>query len=228
MPQQSRPTEASAHEFVSAPGRKNSALVIPVTIAATVLVLALGGISAWLLFGTKRNEAAGNVRPGVDRTSASPATTGSPAVSPPAATRTPAASPSPVDTAAVRNEVTALLNGWADSSTERDIDAHMSYYADTLDVYYNKRNVGASTVRADRRRAYDTYQTLDISLSNIRITPDATTGERATAVFDKTWSFEGEEKVTSGSVQQELRLAKIDGRWRITGERDLQVYYVNR
>jgi hypothetical protein len=104
----------------------------------------------------------------------------------------------------------------------------MSYYADTLDVYYNKRNVGAGTVRADRQRAYDTYQTLDISLSNIRITPDATTGERATAVFDKTWSFEGEDKVTSGSVQQELRLAKMDGRWRITGERDLQVYYVNR
>jgi len=109
----------------------------------------------------------------------------------------------------------------------RDLDAHMSYYADTLDTYYMKSQVSASVVRADRAQAYSTYSSLDIDLSNVEITPDST-GERATAIFDKTWDFEGDEKSTSGSVQQKLWLAKIGGRWRITGEKDLQVYYVNK
>jgi ketosteroid isomerase-like protein len=119
------------------------------------------------------------------------------------------------------------LNGWAESSMARDIDAQMSYYADTLDIYYTKTNVSASVVRADRERAYDTFSTLDIELSNVVITPDAT-GQLANALLDKTWNFEGEDKASSGSVQQEIRLAKRNGRWRIIGEKDVQVYYVNK
>ncbi len=203
---------------------KTNALVIPITIALTVLVLAVAGIGAWLLFGNRESGGTGNVR--TDRTTASP----TPAAST-AATSTPAASPSPtlspVNVAVLRKEVMEALNGWAQSSMERDIDAQMSYYADTLDIYYTKTNVDASVVRADRERAYDAYSTLDIELSNVQITPD-TTGQLANALLDKTWNFEGEEKASSGSVQQEIRLAKRDGRWLIIGEKDVQVYYVNK
>ena len=103
----------------------------------------------------------------------------------------------------------------------------MNYYADTLDTYYNASNVSSSRVRADRARAYALYTTLDIELSNLKVTPDPE-GNKATAVFDKTWTFEGSEKYSSGSVHQKVWLARIGGRWRITGEKDLQVYYVNR
>jgi hypothetical protein len=225
IPQQSRPTEFGAHHPDAQPRGKNNVLVIPLTIAATVLVLALGGIGAWLLFGTGQS----SVRVDVDRTARAPTTNSSPTVSPSLSTPspTPSVASSPVDVAAVRRNVTALLNGWAESSMSRDIDGQMSYYADTLDTYYTKTNVSASMVRSDRQRAYETYSSLDISLSNIAITPDAT-GERATVILDKTWNFVGEEKATSGSVQQKLWLAKIGGRWRITGEKDLQVYYVNK
>jgi hypothetical protein len=231
IPQQSRPTEFAAHNPTAQPAPaapKNNVLVIPITIAATVLVLALGGLAAWLLLGNKDNGATSNARVDANRTTRTTTTSNSPATSPSAtASPTPAASASPVDVAAIRNEVTALLNGWAESSMSRDLDAHMGYYADTLDTYYTKTNVSASSVRADRERAYETYSSLDIGLSNIEIKPDQT-GERATAIFDKTWNFEGEEKATSGSVQQQLWLAKTGGRWRITGEKDLQVYYVNK
>lgn len=234
IPQQSRPTEFAAPNLTAQPAAaapaapKSNVLVIPITIAATVLVLALGGLGAWLLLGSKDNAGPGNTRVDGDRTTRTTTTSSSPATSPSATTSpTPAASASPVDVAAIRNEVTALLNGWAESSMSRDVDAHMSYYADTLDTYYTKTNVSASSVRADRKRAYETYSSLNIGLSNIEIKPEAG-GERATAVFDKTWNFEGEEKATSGSVQQKLWLAKTGGRWRITGEKDLQVYYVNK
>jgi hypothetical protein len=224
-PQQPRPTATGPNDATTAQGAKNNALVIPVTIALTVLMLAAAGLGAWLLFGNRdKSGTASNVR--TDRTT----TSQTPAASP-AATSTPAASPSPspspVNVAVLRKEVMEALNGWAQSSMERDIDAQMSYYADTLDIYYTKTNVSASVVRADRERAYDTYSTLDIELSNVQITPD-TTGERANTLIDKTWNFEGEEKASSGSVQQEIRLAKRDGRWLIIGEKDVQVYYVNK
>ncbi|HEY6186530.1 MAG TPA: nuclear transport factor 2 family protein [Pyrinomonadaceae bacterium] len=231
--QQSRPTEFAAPNLTAQPSttapRKSNMLIIPVTVAATVLALALGGLVAWLLWGNKNNSGPDDVRIDGNRTARTTATPGSSPAASPATTAspTPAASAPPVDVAAIRNEVTALLNGWADASMSRDLDAHMSYYADTLDTYYTKTNVSASTVRSDRQRAYETYSSLDIRLSNIEIKPDAT-GEHATAVFDKTWNFEGDEKSTSGSVQQKLWLARTGGRWRITGEKDLQVYYVNK
>ncbi|HVG33893.1 MAG TPA: hypothetical protein VM911_12470 [Pyrinomonadaceae bacterium] len=223
-PQQPRPTATGPKDATTAQGAKNNALVIPITIALTVLVLALAGIGAWLLFGNRESGRTGNVNANRTTTSQTPAAS-------PAATSTPAAtpspSPSPVNVAVLRKEVMEALNGWAQSSMERDIDAQMSYYADTLDIYYTKTNVSASVVRADRERAYETFSTLDIELSNVQITPD-TTGERANALIDKTWNFEGEEKASSGSVQQEIRLAKRDGRWLIIGEKDVQVYYVNK
>lgn len=233
-PQSSRPTEMSAQDFAAPPPPpqqrpKSNALVIPITIAATVLVLAVGGLGAWLLFGGKQNNGSGNVRVDRDRTtgtqpSGSPVAT---ATTTPSVAQTPSPTPSPVNMATLRKDVTDTLNGWAQSSMERDIDAQMSYYADTLDIYYTKTNVSASVVRADRERAYDTYSTLDIKLSNIVITPDPS-GQLANAILDKTWIFENDEKSNSGSVQQEIRLAKKDGRWLIIGEKDLQVYYVNK
>jgi hypothetical protein len=231
-PYQPRPTETVPQDFVAAPPRaKNTALVIPVTIAATVLVLAVVGLGGWLLFGNRNGDGGNNARVDGERTTRVPATgsSSSPAATPAPATPspTPTAAASPVNVAVVRSEVMKLLNGWTESSMARDLDTHMGYYADRLDTYYTRTNVSASAVRADRERAYNTYSSLDISLSNVEITPE-TDGERATAVFDKTWAFEGEHKATSGSVQQKLWLAKIDGRWRITGEKDLQVYYVNK
>ena len=228
-PQSSRPTEMSAQNFAAAPPQqrpKSNALVIPITIAATVLVLAVGGLGAWLLLGGKQNNGSGNVRVDRDRTTGTQASSSPTATTTPVAQTPPPAS-SPVNMTALRKEVTDTLNGWAQSSMERDIDAQMSYYADTLDIYYTKTNVSASVVRADRQRAYDTYSKLDIELSNIVITPDPA-GQLANAVLDKTWSFENDEKSNSGSVQQEIRLAKKDGRWLIIGEKDVRVYYVNK
>lgn len=217
-----RPTASSPVDATTARGTKNNALVIPVTIAVTVLVLAVAGLGAWLLFGNReRGGTERNVR--VDRT---PTSSASPAATPTHAA-TPSPSPSPVNAAVLRKEVTEALNGWAHSSMERDIDAQMSYYADTLDIYYTRTNVSSSVVRGDRERAYDTFSTLEIELSNIQITHD-TTGQLANALLDKTWNFEGDEKVSSGSVQQEIRLAKRNGRWLIIGEKDVQVYYVNK
>ncbi|TMK23531.1 MAG: YARHG domain-containing protein, partial [Actinobacteria bacterium] len=111
----------------------------------------------------------------------------------------------PSDPATVRREVADALEGWAASLRERDIAAHMSHYADTLDTYYAKQNVPASQVRSERARAFSRYDKMDVTLGDLQITPDPA-GGRATATFDKSWDFESDSRHATGSVRQQLTL----------------------
>ena len=126
----------------------------------------------------------------------------------------------------VRRDVQDALKEWADSTRDRDLDKHMSRYADTLETYYKKQNVGAAQVRTDRGNAFQRYDRIDVKLDNVEVTPDPT-GLRATATFDKTWEFDSPDKNSTGSVRQQVTLVKAGGRWLINGEKDLQVYRTN-
>jgi hypothetical protein len=237
------PPRVTAHDApgvtLHSPGGQSSALVIGLAATVAILLLALGGMGAWMLLRDDKGGETKETRSGaqqnntVDPTANSngrAASSSSP--SPVSSSQTPTPSPTatttapPVDPTAIRAQVTDTLNAWAAASMAHDINRHMSYYADTLDQYYSSSNVSSSRVRADRERAYAIYSTIDIRLSNIGVTVDGP-GERATATFDKTWDFGGS-KYSSGSVQQRIWLAKIGGRWLITGEKDLKVYYVNK
>jgi hypothetical protein len=132
----------------------------------------------------------------------------------------------PVDASKVRAEVRKTLEDWTGTIRRHDIEAHMKYYADTLDTYYNRRNVTTDALRGERARAFDRYHDFEVQLENLKIEPDPT-GTRATAVFDKTWKFTADDRVSSGSVQQQLTLSKVGGSWLITGEKELKVYYTN-
>ena len=232
IPHQPRITARDNYPEPRPPKTHNTSLVVGLTAIATLILIALGGLGAWFLF--KGDKSTGptqtqlnqnqNTQPGTVNDNLNSNSTPGANVSP-----STAVSPAPptVDVAAVREQVTATLNGWTSASREHDLEKHMSFYADTLDIYYNASNVNASRVRADRAKAYALYSTIDIELSNVKITVDPS-GDSASAVLDKTWTFEGAEKYSSGSVHQKIWLNKSGGRWRITGEKDLQVYYVNR
>jgi hypothetical protein len=136
--------------------------------------------------------------------------------------------PQPTAVAAplIKQEVINTLNGWAAATSSHDLDAHMSYYANALHTYYGRKNVDASFVRSNRAPAFTRYSELNVQLANINVMPDAS-GVRANAVFDKTYVFRGSKEL-SGSVQQMAWLEKMGNRWLITGEKDLQVYYVKK
>ncbi len=102
----------------------------------------------------------------------------------------------------------------------------MSFYADRLD-YYNKKGASIDFVRKDKIRALSPYDDVKLNVSNLSVTPDST-GEIATAVFDKQWFFEGEEKYSEGKVQSQVKFKKFGGKWKIISEKDLKVYYVNK
>ncbi len=125
-------------------------------------------------------------------------------------------------------ELKTALEGWAQSTRNRDVDAHLRYYADTLDYYYNRTLVPSSKVRDDRIKAFAKFNWLDVQLSNMNIQMDST-GQRATVVFDKTFDFRGDNGAFyNGSVQDQATLTKLGGAWLITGEKELKVYYVNK
>ena len=113
------------------PTAHNTTLVVGLTVIATLILIALGGIGAWFLF--KGDKPAGTTQtqlnqnqdaqpPGANsnlNNNSLPGANTSP-------TSTASPTPTPVDVAAVREQVTAVLNGWTSASRAHDLDTHMS------------------------------------------------------------------------------------------------------
>ncbi len=131
----------------------------------------------------------------------------------------------PLNTPLLTSEVHQVLDGWSGAARSHDLDSQMTYYADTLDPYFKRRNVNKAEIQSDRAVAYRRYFKLDLQLSNISVVFDQA-GTEATATFDKAFAFEGE-KHFSGSVLTKLWLTKFGSRWLITGEKDQKVHYIN-
>jgi len=204
-----------------------------------VAVIAAGASAlAWMLYvgGNSGDSAATTNRRANANTNQRPRTSPTPGVATPTPTvemaNTNLALPTPLPSATPANlafdpnrvagEVGKTLEGWTESTRDHDLDAHMDYYATQLEAFYRQPNADRSVVRARLRQAFDQYDDLDISISNLKVQLDQT-GQSATAVFDKKWRFEGN-SVSRGAVQQEIKLRKVDGRWLIISERDLRVY----
>jgi ketosteroid isomerase-like protein len=248
--QQARPT---INEFQNpaapAPAPRKTTSVVAITVVATILLLGVGGLGAWLLLRDKSGNGSSLSNAGTDTTRVSnssnvaatnsnttvvstnsntgtlPGTVSTPTpVNTPLAT--PSATPRPTtqttDTSSARREVMDALNGWTETMRQGDLERHMAYYADTLHTYYMQSNYSASRVRANVAKAFSKYDTFDVKLSNIQIEIDPS-GTSAVATFDKTFVFTGA-TTYSGSGLNKFWFEKIGGRWLITGEKDLKTY----
>lgn len=128
------------------------------------------------------------------------------------------------DPARIREEVRSKLNLWKRLTEKKDLDGLMACYAGTLKRYFNRYSVKRSAVRADKESAFKKLDALNISLTDLQITPGSN-GKTATAIFDKQWRFTGPDKVSTGKVRSEVDFELSGDTWLITGERDLKVYY---
>ncbi len=214
------------------PPKTNTAMIVIMSVLGTTLLLGLGGLGAYLYLGGKKTEVAVNVNSApANRPANANAAANNQNANANAATPTPTATPTvqptlePEKIKAITGDVKDVVDTWKDSTENGDLDQHVSQYADAVD-YYKAGRVNVSRVRADRERAFTTYDTMIVNIDNVKVTPDAT-GEKATVVLDKEWNFEGVEKFSNGKVQQQLTMGKIGGKWKITGEKDLKVYYTS-
>jgi len=232
-PQRSLPPPETFH---TEPRKQSNLPVVLATAFGTLLLLGLAA-AAWFYFRNPQADVAQNTNtktinvqiPNVSNanqtanvnfpilTNASPS---------PTATSAPKPTLNPDEAAKIRDDVSGVIDKWKSASEDLNLEEHLGNYANTVD-YYKAGRINLSQVRADKQRAYELYNAINFDITNVKITPNET-GERATAVFDKEWNFEGADKNSSGKVQQELQLAKMGGEWRITGEKDLKIYYLNK
>ncbi|MGI8787159.1 MAG: L,D-transpeptidase Cds6 family protein [Pyrinomonadaceae bacterium] len=215
------------------PKKSNTAMIVALTILGTILLLGIGGTGAWLYMRNSQREIAVNInaapqnRPtNSNAANANQNTNANLATPTPGASPTPEATLPPKEAKAVAEDIKNVIDDWKDASENFDMDEHLSHYAPTVD-YYKGGRVSVDKVRADKQRAYDQYDSIDINIDNLKVTPDGS-GKKATAIFDKKWKFKGDEKYSSGKVQQQLQLERVNGQWLITGEKDLKVYYVEK
>lgn len=226
---------------LSGPQPRSTAAVVGLTIIATIALLALGGLTAWLLLGDKKD--AGNSNDGAGNTNttrvienrhdafandnmkplananARPSPSASPGSSSTNASTlasTPATNASPEEA-----QVRAALNGWLSSFRARDIDRYMAYYANVLEAYYLSRNTSIERVRADKERAFAKYSTIEVWLTDVRIQVDPS-GGRAVATFNKSYRLTGPGlNPYTGSGLNRFTWVQRGGAWLITGEEDL-------
>jgi hypothetical protein len=132
---------------------------------------------------------------------------------------------SPEQDAQVKKELTNFMLNWARTNSEKNSDTHLAHYANTLEVYYGESGKDKNHVLADRLRAYQRYDSIQMQVDNLKITPEST--ESASIIFDKSWTMRNEKKTSTGSVQQEVHVTKTNGKWLIDAEKDLKVYFLN-
>lgn len=224
--QQSQVTQA-AQQFEpppqSPPKKSNTAATVLVT-AFVMLLLFGAGLGAWLLVSRSRKIPEGNrdfptpvktpVNSNKSNTNKSP--TPSPSAEP-SIMRTP---PPEDDAEEIKSEVLSLMNAWKSSLESGSLDSVMGNYADRMDYYYGAGSVSSAYVRNNKKRAFEIYYSFKVSMSGMRITPEAG-GQKATIVFNKSWVFTGSGSDSKGTVRAQFQATKIGGNWYITGEKDL-------
>ncbi|HYE13559.1 MAG TPA: serine/threonine-protein kinase, partial [Pyrinomonadaceae bacterium] len=133
------------------PPRPRSWLKIALALFVGALLVSGAVVAAWLTMpGAQSNRrVAVNARPSPVQVKTPPQRR----TPTPTPTPTPEA-PAPAAAEALREEVGATIEDWAEATSERDIDAHMAFYADTLETFYTKSGVPAAEVRAARERAF--------------------------------------------------------------------------
>lgn len=209
-------------------GSKMTVIIIALVVGliGVLIVLALG--LAWLFWPPNQvandnvaNDRNMNVPSNINRRSPAPTPSPSPTSSLNVAfpTATPRSNTS--DDVAI-SQVGATIERRREATNALDSESLMNNYAETVD-YYRRGSVSSDFVLNDKRRAFERFTAITVTISNMSISIDQS-GERATAEFDKAWVFQGARAV-SGKARSQLRFARVSGKWLITGERDLSVYY---
>jgi hypothetical protein len=230
----------SMTDFQSAPPPKSkTGLVILLGLLLLLVIGGIGGVGIWMYLNP--GGTTGQNNPNTNLQNSNPSNTNvsntnstdnsNINLATPTATPTPKPTLKPAEIDAAKKEAESVVYGWKTAAENHNLETNLSNYADTVD-YYKGGKINKSKLKASKEPAYKKYDTIDIEISNMKVSVDPT-GEKATVTFDKTWDFSGIDKngnevFNSGSVQQQLIMNRINGKWKIVSEKDLKVYYVDK
>jgi len=205
---------------VKTPGRKSLGRFAAEALGVGALVVAFAFLFVWLF---QPSVSPIHVREEPVAKMQSPAKTGPKSVAATPAGAVPAAAAVP-DTAAVssyqgpREQITAVLNKWVDSTRERNVDEQVECYAPVVDQLFGAKGVSSQQLRKEKERIFSLIGNVErFEIKNVtlnRITPTW-----AVVSFDKTWNFPS--RHFSGSTKEEMVLRPFQGAWKISSEREI-------
>lgn len=136
------------------------------------------------------------------------------------------ATPAASDPEAVKKEIADVINLWKTAADSRNLAEYTARYAETVD-YFDRKAAPLAEIRGEMQKIFTTYNDIDVTLSNLRIAVDDDI-TRATAVFDKEWSYETDKDLLESKAHTKLQFQKKGSEWKIVGERNLKVYYLEK
>jgi serine/threonine protein kinase len=135
----------------------------------------------------------------------------------------PAAMP---EMAEAQRVVQAMYAAWAMTAARGDWKHHLGFYADRVD-YYRDGVIPRGQVEARKRRIFNRLDSFWLRFDDApQINVRARNGEtQAEVVFDKQWMLSRGRQRAEGKSRALLTLRRDAQGWRITGERQLRLYY---
>lgn len=225
--------DVNTSNFQPEPKRSNTFTIVLATAFVMLLLFSIVGTGAYFLFlrkpeiaqnntNTANQSANANTKPNANK---SPSPTATPNANANANVVANVEKPaiSAVEKEKIKASVSERINNWKSDGESLDLESYMQNYAPTVD-YYNKKGATRAQVQSDKEKAFNQFDSVSVKITNLTVKPDDS-GENATAVFDKEWQFDSEDKYSAGKVQQELKLKKVNNQWLIVSERDLKLYY---
>lgn len=115
----------------------------------------------------------------------------------------------------------AVINEWETSMRSRDAVAQAAFYADPVDRYFLRRNVGRNEVVAGKQASIDKRKGVwTVKMERVKVTrPNDRTAR--VSLIKHYMVQEGGTSVSEWFVPSVLQLVRADGRWQISSERDL-------
>lgn len=231
--------QSNAFQTEDLPKKSNALKIVLGLFAGLIALLGIGGIGAFYLMNQKTSVVVQNTNTAINasnsnisaNSNANSQIQNANIALTPTATPTPKPTLKPAELEAAKKEVESTIYGWKSSAESHNLDANVSNYADTVD-YYKGGKISKSKLKASKDPAYKKYDSIEIEIKNMKVTADPT-GDKATVTFDKDWDFAGIDKdgndvINRGSVQQQLVLNKVNGKWKIVSEKDVKVHWVDK
>lgn len=125
-----------------------------------------------------------------------------------------------------KTQIVAVLDQWAAATRNRNVADQVNCYGSMVDTYYGRHHVTSSELQAEKSRDFSEIGPVKrFEIRNLRF--DLLKPEWAVVSFDKHWAF-GETGSYSGSAREQLVLRAFGDQWKITSERELKVYSVQK
>jgi ketosteroid isomerase-like protein len=122
------------------------------------------------------------------------------------------------DAATDRREISQLLDRWVDAMRHRDAYRQATFYAPQVEEFFGRRNVTPTEVRRVRDKIFaDSDEARQFSIEDVRF--ERLDPDRAVVSFLKIWNFPG--RPFMASAQEEMTMRRVNGQWKIAGEREL-------